>query len=135
MKEQNETQALQPQKKRRTTASRQPAPPKLKLLFTVVNREKADLYAALLQGYDVNFQLVVSANGTANTEMLRYLGLADSKKAVIISVIREDRATAALRFLEEKFNTLKNGKGIAYTVPMTGTIGVAIYQFLSNNSK
>jgi glycerol-3-phosphate acyltransferase PlsY len=26
----------------------------------------------------------------------------------------------------------KGGKGIAYTVPMTSTIGVAIYQFLSN---
>ena len=35
--------------------------------------------------------------------------------------------------LEDKFNTIKNGKGIAYTVPMTGTVGVAIYQFLSNN--
>ena len=40
---------------------------------------------------------------------------------------------AALAKLEEKFNTIKNGKGIAYTVPMTSTIGVAIYQFLSNN--
>ena len=135
MKEQNQTAAVQPLKKRKPSAARQPAPPKLKLLFTVVNWEKADLYAALLQGFDVNFQFVVSANGTANTEMLRYLGLADSKKAVVISVIREDRAAAALRFLEEKFNTIKNGKGIAYTVPLTGTIGVAIYQFLSNNSK
>lgn len=135
MKEQNETNAVQPQRKRKTNTARRPAPPKLKLLFTVVNREKADLYAALLQGFDINFQLVVSANGTANTEMLRYLGLADSKKAVVISVIREDRAASAMRFLEEKFNTIKNGKGIAYTVPMTGTIGVAIYQFLSNNSK
>ena len=34
--------------------------------------------------------------------------------------------------LEEKFHKIKNGKGIAYTVPLTSTIGVAIYQFLSN---
>ena len=111
------------------------APQKLKLLFTVVNREKADLYVDLLQGFDSNLQLIASANGTANIEMLRYLGLADSQKAVIMSIIREDRSTAIMRFLEEKFNTVKNGKGIAYTVPMTGTIGVASYQFLSNNSK
>ena len=135
MKEQNQAVTEQPQKKRKPSAPRQPAPPKLKLLFTIVNREKADLYAVLLESFDVNMQLIVSASGTANVEMLRYLGLADSKKAVIISVIREDRAKAAMRFLEEKFNTVKNGKGIAYTVPMTGTIGVAIYQFLSNSSK
>ena len=135
MKEQNQAVTAQPQKKRKPSTPRQPAPPKLKLLFTIVNREKADLYAVLLESFDVNMQMVVSANGTANVEMLRYLGLADSQKAVIISVIREDRAKAAMRFLEEKFNTVKNGKGIAYTVPMTGTIGVAIYQFLSNSSK
>ena len=60
------------------------------------------------------------------------LGLSDSEKSVIISVIKEENAQAILRALEEKFNTIKNGKGIAYTVPMTGTIGVAIYQFLAN---
>ena len=135
MKEQNEIAATQPPKKRRASTPKQPAPPKLKLLFTVVNREKADLYVDLLQGFDSNLQLIASANGTANIEMLRYLGLADSQKAVIMSIIREDRSTAIMRFLEEKFNTVKNGKGIAYTVPMTGTIGVASYQFLSNNSK
>lgn len=121
--------------KRKPAAPRQPAPPKLKLLVTVVDREKAELYTALLQSFEVNFQLAMAANGTANTEMLRVLGLTESKKAVIFSVIREDQAGAALRFLEEKFQTIKNGKGIAYTVPMTGTIGVAIYQFLSNSRK
>jgi hypothetical protein len=34
----------------------------------------------------------------------------------------------------EKFRTVKGGKGIAYTVPISSTIGVAIYQFLSNTS-
>ena len=67
--------------------------------------------------------------------MLRYLGYSDNKKAVIISVIRKDRVEAAMNFLNEKFKTIKNGKGIAYTVPMTGTIGVAIYQFLINSNK
>ena len=47
--------------------------------------------------------------------------------------VRDDMEKAALDALEEKFNTIKNGKGIAYTVPMTSTIGVAIYQFLCNN--
>lgn len=133
MKEQQELSA---EKKRKPAAPKKtaPAPPRLKLLVTVVNREKADLYAALLQGFDINFQLTMAAYGTANTEVLRVLGLAESDKSVIFSVVREDRAAAALRFLEEKFATIKNGKGIAYTVPLTGTIGVSIYQFLSNNS-
>jgi hypothetical protein len=109
------------------------APHKLKLLFTVVNRQKAEFYADLLQAYDVNMQMLLSAQGTASTEMLQFLGLTNNEKVVIASIIREDRAADAMHMLEEKFRTIKNGKGIAYTVPMSGTIGVAVYQFLCNH--
>ena len=36
--------------------------------------------------------------------------------------------------VESQFN-LRGGKGIAFTVPLTGVIGVAIYRFLSNNRR
>ena len=120
---------------KKTGNQRHYTPPKLKLLVSVVEREKADLYLALIQGFEVNMQLSMAAHGTASTETLRYLGLSDSNKAVIFSIIREDRVEAALRYLENKFQTIKNGKGIAFTVPVSSVIGVAIYQFLSNQSK
>ncbi|MBR4295283.1 MAG: hypothetical protein IKT56_00400 [Clostridia bacterium] len=116
----------------RTKSSQNLAPQKLQLLFTVVDRKKAEFYADLLQSFEVNMQLTLAAQGTAPTATLNLLGLADSEKSVIISVIKEEKAAEALSVLEEKFRTIKNGKGIAYTVPMTGTIGVAIYQFLAN---
>jgi hypothetical protein len=108
------------------------APRKLKLLVTVVNREKAEFYTDFIQSFEVNFQTSVSARGTANQDTLRLLGLADSDKTVIFSVICEDMCDKALSALEQKFKTIKNGKGIAYTIPMTGTIGAAVYRFLSN---
>ena len=108
------------------------APQKMQLLFTVVNRKKAEFYTDLLQNFEVNMQLALSASGTAGSTMMELLGLTDSEKTVIISIIRSDKAKEALAALEEKFKTVKGGKGIAYTVPMTSTIGVAIYQFLSN---
>ncbi len=109
------------------------APVRLKLLVTVVNRSKAEFYADYLQsGFQINFQTILAAEGTADSETLRLLGLADSSKSVIFSVVREDQAHAALTGLEEKFGSIKNGKGIACTVPLTGTIGVAIYRFLGN---
>ena len=117
------------------TADRQgplSAPKKMQLLFTVVNREKTDFYVDVLQNFEVNMQLVLSASGTAGTKTLQLLGLADSEKSVILSVIKRERAEEAMAVLDEKFRTVKGGKGIAYTVPMTSTIGVAIYQFLSH---
>ena len=106
---------------------------KLKLLITVVNRNKTEFYMDFLHDYEVNFQTSVLAQGTAKSEMLYMLGLEDSDKSVIFSVLREDRAADALQALEDKFYTIKNGKGIAFTVPMSSVIGVAIYRFLSNH--
>lgn len=107
---------------------------KLKLLFTVVDRTKAEFYLDVLSQYEVNFQTVIQGTGTANSEVLDMLGL-NNHKAVIISVIREDLADTVTGVLEEKFRTIRNGKGIAFAVPMSSVIGVNIYRFLSNNQK
>ncbi len=109
------------------------APLKLKLLVTVVNRGKSEFYVDYLQSnFRINLQTVLAAEGTADSETLRLLGLADSPKCVILSIVREDQAHAALQGLDGKFSSIKNGKGIAFTVPLTGTIGVAIYRFLGD---
>lgn len=109
------------------------APKRLKLLITVVERSKAELYMDLLQAYEVNMQITATASGTATSDILHLMGIEESEKRVIFSLIREDRAAAALAMLEEKFKTIKKGKGIAMTVPLTGVIGVSIYRFLSNS--
>ena len=106
---------------------------KLKLLVTVVNRSKTEFYADLLGGFEINFQTSVLGQGTARSETLHLLGLEDSDKGVIFSIVREDRAADALAALDEKFRPVKNGKGIAFTVPLSSVVGVAIYRFLSNN--
>ena len=108
---------------------------KLKLLVTVVNRKKTEFYLDYLTGFEVNFQTAVAAQGTASSDMMYLLGLADSDKSVIFSILREDRVEEAMQGLDEKFHTLRGGKGIAFTIPLTGVIGVAIYRFLSNNRR
>ena len=109
------------------------APQKLKLLVTIVNRNKAEFFMDLLQSQEINVQLALAGEGTASTDMLQLLGLADSSKSVILSIVREDRAHEALSLLGEKFKTVRGGKGIAYTIPLQSVVGVAIYRFLTNN--
>lgn len=106
---------------------------KLKLLVTVVGRKKAEYYLDLLQSFDVNMQMVALAHGTANAKMLDLLGLTDTEKAVIFSIIQENKVPDAMHLLEEKFNTIKDGKGVACTLPISSLIGALIYGFLSNN--
>ena len=105
---------------------------KLKLLFTVVDRPKAEFYLDVLSQFEVNCQMVMGGMGTAKSELHNMLGL-NIHKAVIVSVIREDQTEEIIKCLETKFQTIKNGKGIAFAVPLSSIIGVNNYQFLSNN--
>lgn len=105
---------------------------KLKLLFTVVDRAKAEFYLDVLSQFEVNCQMVTSGKGTAHSDLIEMLGL-NIHKAVILSVVREDMVDPVLKCLEEKFSTIRKGKGIAFAVPLSSVIGVNVYQFLSNN--
>lgn len=106
---------------------------RLKILVTVVNRAKADFYMDHIQSFGVNMQMLVFGHGTAPREIATAMGLTDSERAVIFSVIGENNLRAALDSLGEKFNTIAGGKGIAYTIPMSSIIGKSIFNFLSDN--
>ena len=104
---------------------------KLKLLFTVVDRPKGDFYLDVISQFDVNCQLAMGGLGTATSDLVDLLGL-EPHKAVILSVVREDMVDTILNTLEDKFTTIRNGKGIAFAVPLSSVIGVNLYRFLSD---
>lgn len=105
---------------------------KLSLLITVVERSKGEFYMDVLSEYEINCQMLLSGKGTANSNVVEMLGL-NINKAVILSIVREDMVGPVIKCLEEKFETIRKGKGIAFAVPLSSVIGVNMYQFLSNN--
>lgn len=107
---------------------------KLKMVITVVDRSKAEFYMDVLSEFEVNCQMFIGGIGTAHSELIDLLGL-NIHKAVLLSIVREDRVGEIMACLDNKFATIKNGKGIAFAVPMSSVIGVNMYQFLSNNKQ
>ena len=105
---------------------------KLKLLFTVVDRNKAEFYLDVISQFNVNYQMVMAGTGTAHSEIVELLGL-NIHKVVILSVVREDLVDEIMNCLEDKFDTIRKGKGISVAVPLSSVIGVNLYQFLSDN--
>ena len=105
---------------------------KLKLLFTIVDRSKGEFYLDVISQYQANCQLVLPGMGTAASELVELLGL-NLHKAVVVSVVREDLVDEIMNVLEDKFATIRGGKGIAFAVPLSSVIGVNAYRFLSDN--
>ena len=107
---------------------------KLKLIITVVDRSKAEFYMDVLSQFEVNCQMFTGGVGTATSEVVDLLGL-NIQKAVLLSIAREDRVDEIMNGLDKRFATIRNGKGIAFAVPLSSVIGVNMYQFLSNNKQ
>ena len=105
---------------------------KLKLLVTVVDKSKGEFYLDTISQFQVNCQMIMPGLGTARSDIIDMLGL-NIHKAVILSVVREDKMETIMNCLEDKFATIRNGKGIAFAVPLSSVIGVNMYQFLSDN--
>ena len=105
---------------------------KLKLLFTIVDKPKGEFYMDVISQFGVNYQMLVGGLGTAHSELVELLGL-EPHKAVVISVIRDDMAETVMQCLEDKFATIRGGKGIAFAIPLSSVIGVNAYRFLSDN--
>ena len=105
---------------------------KLKLLITVVDKSKGEFYLDTISQFEVNCQMALAGLGTAPSALIDMLGL-NLHKAVILSIVREDMVEKILHCLEDKFETIKNGKGVAFAIPLSSVIGVNLYQFLSNN--
>ena len=129
---QNKVTTKKPEKKKAATRSKVESN-KLELLVTIVNRQKAEFYMDLIQSYEANMQMACQAQGTATPDMRKILGLVDVDKTVIFSVVQESRVSDIMYQLSKRFRTIKNGGGIAYTIPLASVIGVAVYTFLSNN--
>ena len=106
---------------------------RLMLMVTIVSRKKSDFYLDLIQSLGANLQFVTMGEGTADEKTMRSLGLSSSDKAVIFSVLPEEQANGALDAVEDKFRTIRGGKGVTFTVPLSSVIGTSVFNFLADN--
>ena len=126
------------QEKRQNSASgvESNAPNRLVLLITIVQKGKGTFFSDyLLETFGANLQIAIVGNGTAQDNLVEFLGLKESKRSVIFSIVREDRIDAILAALEEHFHTVNRDTGIAFTVPLSRVIGKLSYAFLSNDNR
>jgi len=105
---------------------------KLELLVTIVPRKKGDFYIDFIQSFECNMQFSCLGEGTASNELLNMLGLLSKEKTVIFSLVQSEKIPIILSSIENKFNTIKDGKGIAYTIPLSSIIGLQVFKFLYN---
>ena len=102
----------------------------LEMVVTIVSKGKGAYFNRIYNKVDCSCQASLLGKGTADSYMLGLFGLADIEKDVIIALIKKS-------YIEQLFTILNselemNGKGIAFSVPLTGVVGKSLYEFLIN---
>lgn len=107
----------------------------IKLFISIVPFGQADNIVKMLEEVGVTTNVITAGEGTGRSFMPGLISVSDSKKQIIMSFIREDKAADVCKVLEERFNTSKASKGLAFSIKLTSVAGVSIYKFLTNTRK
>lgn len=91
----------------------------VKLLVIIYNKEK--LLKLLFKRYNLTYQVMTYAEGTASNSLLAYFGLNKSRKNVYFSLISKDIEDNILNDLKIWCNIDKIGYGIAFTISLTSS--------------
>lgn len=102
----------------------------LYLMTTITDRKVANNYLELYKENGMNVLFLSLGFGTAQNEVLDYLGLETTEKAVILSVIEEHSWLNIKKQLQKKLKIDAPGGGIAFIIPLSSIGGKKALQFL-----
>lgn len=99
-------------------------------MTTIVDRKIANRYLDLYQENDLNVMFLSLGFGTATNDILDYLGMDSTEKAVVFSVVEEKSWTRIKKQLEKKLKIDAPGGGIAFIISLSSIGGKKVLQFL-----
>ena len=107
----------------------------LKLFISIVPQGQGDAIMKLLEKTGATFSYVTSGEGTGRTYVPGLLSVADVKKQIVFSLVREDKTQEVVEALETRFSTSRAAQGVALSIKLTSVAGVSVYRFLTNVRK
>ena len=100
-------------------------------MTTIVDRNQVKKYLHLYEEEGLQIMLVTLGDGTASGDVLDYLGLEATEKAVIFSVLTDENFYKTKKSLQKKLQIDAPGGGIAFIVPFSSIGGKKALQFFT----
>ena len=96
-----------------------------RLMVIILDRGKGARSAELFASYGLPLHYGTPGRGTANSELLDYLGLGETEKDVVFSLVPGCTIPGLLQAAGEKLQLATPGKGILFTIPLSAVSGAA----------
>ncbi len=104
----------------------------LQMMISIMDRERLPSFVSLYRSMNCTLHIVALGQGTASNEVLGYLGLSGSEKAVVFSVVTEEIFKGIRKELQQKMRIDVPGTGIVFTIPISSIGGIREYRYLTD---
>lgn len=103
------------------------------MMVTITDRKRAPEFLEFYKKNKAEFGIVALGKGTANDEVLDYLGLEVAEKTVILSIVTDTVWKTSKKGLQRELQIDVPGVGIAFIVPLSSIGGKRELMFLTEN--
>lgn len=104
--------------------------PRITLLGAFVNRGSENRVCQLCHAGGASYVLAAPATGTAASEVLQVLGIGETSRTLVLSLVPEPLLPQLKADIRDKLLMTQPGQGILFTVPLSG-ISARSARFLS----
>lgn len=108
------------QDKQKAVKAKAPRQNRTKLLISIVNRKDETLLKSILDDCSVALSIAFAGTGTARSAVLDYFGIGETEKTIVLSLFPESDEDLLIREIRTKMSLYLVGRGISFTVPLTG---------------
>ena len=104
---------------------------KLYLYTVIVPSGQGEYIMRMFKANRTSVQFLQFGEGTASNAIRDILGIEDTKKDIVYSIVREDAIPDIKKEIDVYFIASKKNRGIAFTVALASIVGVKMYKFLT----
>ena len=104
----------------------------LKLVVIIVPEGQESAIIDILNGLEISVAFISRAKGTATSDFYDVMGIGESSKQVVISLVKESLWPQLKEKLAVRFSVSAWSKGIAFMTSLTALSGVSAYKMLTN---
>jgi nitrogen regulatory protein PII len=106
----------------------------IELIVAIVDRGKGKRVVDIFVKHHIRKHVICLGMGTANSEIMDYLGLGEPEKDVVLSFAPKVGIADLFEAVNTEMQLKKPGKGIMFTVPLSG-IGIDAFHALIQDSQ
>lgn len=107
---------------------------RIMLLVTILDRGKGTVAMELFTAAGLHLHYAAPGKGTANSDILDYLGLGETEKDIVLTLLPCSSVPAILKRAGERLRLTEPGRGILFTMPLSA-VGGAVARLVNQEAQ